>query len=136
MRFLARLALGVLLTAVSVGLNLIPALQQTGITQAALRLGIIALVLFGLWRGLGRTALPTQTPLARWLPIAVVLVAWQSLAWLLAIQGGWSLAWRIPTVLKPYLEKAQSLEIAPSDSKKITVEVQRVIVPRGRLTND
>ena len=55
---------------------------------------------------------------------------------LLAIQGGWSLDWRIPTVLKPYLEKAQSLEIAPSDSKKITVEVQRVIVPRGRLTND
>jgi hypothetical protein len=87
MRFLARLALGVLLTAVSVGLNLVPALQQTGITQAALRLVILALILLGLWRGLARTDLPTQTRLARWLPIAVVLIAWQILAWVLAIQG-------------------------------------------------
>ena len=87
MRFLVRLALGVLLTAVSVSLNLVPALQQTGITQAVLRLIIIALILFGLWRGLGRTDLPTQTPLARWLPIAVVLIAWQILAWVLAIEG-------------------------------------------------
>jgi hypothetical protein len=86
-RFVSRLALGVLLTAVSVGLNLVPALQQTGITQAAVRLVILAVVLFGLWRGLARTDLPSQARFARWLPIAVVLVAWQSLVWVLAIRG-------------------------------------------------
>jgi hypothetical protein len=43
---------------------------------------------------------------------------------LLAIQDGWSLDWRDPMVLKPYLEKAQSLEISANDSRKMSVQVQ------------
>ena len=43
---------------------------------------------------------------------------------LLAIQDGWELDWHDPSVLKPYLQKALSLEFAPKDSKKITIEAQ------------
>jgi len=43
---------------------------------------------------------------------------------LLAIQDGWSLDWRDPMVLKPYLEKAQSFEISANDSRKMSVQVQ------------
>jgi hypothetical protein len=43
---------------------------------------------------------------------------------LLAIEGGWSLDWRNPSVLKPYLEKAQSVEISANDSRKTSVPVQ------------
>ena len=43
---------------------------------------------------------------------------------LLAVQDGWSLDWRNPAVLKPYLEKAQPLEIVPNDIRKVTVEAQ------------
>ena len=46
---------------------------------------------------------------------------------LLAIQDGWSLDWRDPRILKPYLEKAQLLQISVGESRKITVEVQRCI---------
>jgi hypothetical protein len=46
---------------------------------------------------------------------------------LLAIQDGWGLEWRNAAVLKPYLEKAQSLQIAPNDAKKLLVEVQPFI---------
>ena len=42
---------------------------------------------------------------------------------LLAIADGWSLDWHDPAVLKPYLAKAQSLQIAPGDERKLTVEV-------------
>jgi Carboxypeptidase regulatory-like domain len=43
---------------------------------------------------------------------------------LLAIQDGWDLDWRDPAVLNPYLTKALPLQITPSDSKKLTLEVQ------------
>lgn len=46
---------------------------------------------------------------------------------LLAIQDGWGLDWRNPAVLKPYLNKAELLQISASDSRKINVEVQRRI---------
>ena len=42
----------------------------------------------------------------------------------LAIQNGWDLDYHDPAALKPYLAKAQSLQIAPNDTKKLTVEVQ------------
>jgi hypothetical protein len=86
-RFATRLALGLLLAALAVGLNLVPFLQQTGITQTAVRLLIIALVLLGLWRGLARSGVERRALLARWVPIALVLVGWQTLVWTLAIQG-------------------------------------------------
>src|SRR5215471_20957379 len=59
MRSLFGLALGVLLAAVAVGIKLVPALQQTGITQTVVRSIIVALILVGLWRGL---ALQTRRP--------------------------------------------------------------------------
>lgn len=43
---------------------------------------------------------------------------------LLAIQDGWGLDWRNPSVLNPYLEKAQPLEIVPNEKRNLTVEVQ------------
>jgi len=43
---------------------------------------------------------------------------------LLAIRDGWDLDWRDPQVLKPYLERAQTLRLAPGESKSITVDVQ------------
>jgi hypothetical protein len=46
---------------------------------------------------------------------------------LLAIQDGWGLEWRNRAVLKPYLAKAQSLQIAPNDAKKLFVDVQPFI---------
>jgi hypothetical protein len=49
---------------------------------------------------------------------------------LLAIQGGWNLDWRDPAVLRPYLEKAQPLQISTNDSRKLTVEVQPLIKTR------
>jgi hypothetical protein len=87
MRFLARLGLGVLAAAVAVGLNLVPLLQQTGVTQAVLRIIILALVLFGLWRGLAATNVPAATRRNRWLAVAIVLVAWAAIAWPLGVPG-------------------------------------------------
>ena len=46
---------------------------------------------------------------------------------LLAIQDGWDLDYRDPAVIKPYLAKAQSLQIAPNDRTKLTVDVQPLI---------
>ena len=46
---------------------------------------------------------------------------------LVAIQDGWGLDWRAPAVLKPYLEKAEVLQISAREARKITVEVQKRI---------
>jgi hypothetical protein len=48
---------------------------------------IIATVLFGLWRGLRRTALPGSARLATWLGIAVPFLLWFLLVWQLAQAG-------------------------------------------------
>jgi hypothetical protein len=87
MRFLTRLALGVLLAAVAVGVNLIPALQQTGITQTVVRSIIVALVLLGLWRGLSATNAPAATRRNRCLTVATLLVGWLAVTWTLAVAG-------------------------------------------------
>jgi hypothetical protein len=87
MRFVARLALGVLALAVAVALNLIPALQQTGTTQAVVRSIILAFILFGLWRGLAATNMPARLRDRRWLTTAIVLLVWQAIAWSLAVVG-------------------------------------------------
>jgi hypothetical protein len=46
---------------------------------------------------------------------------------LLAIADGWSLDWRDPAVLKPYLAKAQSLQMGSGDERKLIVEVLPLI---------
>lgn len=43
---------------------------------------------------------------------------------LLAIEDGWDLEWTNRSILKPYLEKAQALQISANDQKKVVVEVQ------------
>jgi hypothetical protein len=85
MRFLVLLPLGFSVAAVAVGLNLIPVLQQTGILQAVLRGVILALLLFGLWRGLAATNEPAATRRNRWLTVAIVLVVWAAIT--LAVAG-------------------------------------------------
>ena len=87
MHFLTRLALGALLAAAAVGVNLISALQQTGITQTVVRSIIVALILFGLWRGLSATNVPAATRRRRWLSVAIVLVVWLAVTWTLAVAG-------------------------------------------------
>jgi hypothetical protein len=44
---------------------------------------------------------------------------------LLAIEDGWDIEWANWSALKPYFEKAQVLQIAENDQKKVIVEVQR-----------
>jgi hypothetical protein len=46
---------------------------------------------------------------------------------LMAIEDGWELEWTNSSVLKPYREKGQMIRIAPEETKKVTVEVQRTI---------
>src|SRR5215472_1308495 len=87
MRFLARAGLGVLLAAVAVGINLVPAVQQTGITQTVVRSLIVVLILFGLWRGLSATNGPAATRRKRWFSVAIVLVGWLAVTWALAVGG-------------------------------------------------
>ena len=99
MRFLALLGLGVLAAAVAVGINVVPFLQQTGITQAVLRIIILALVLFGLWRGLVATNVPAATRRNRWLTVAIVLVAWAAIAWTLAVADVFEQGSRVDVLL-------------------------------------
>jgi hypothetical protein len=44
---------------------------------------------------------------------------------LMAIEDGWDLEWANPVALKPFHEGAEVIPIAPDDTKKITVNVQR-----------
>jgi hypothetical protein len=44
---------------------------------------------------------------------------------LMAIDGGWDLDWSNPAVLEPFRDQAQILQIAPDESIKVTINVQR-----------
>jgi hypothetical protein len=44
---------------------------------------------------------------------------------LMAIDGGWDIDWTDPAVLKPFRDRAQVVQIAPDDSMKVTLAVQR-----------
>ena len=44
---------------------------------------------------------------------------------LMAIDGGWDIDWTDPAVLKPFHDQAQVIQIAPDDSLKVTINVQR-----------
>jgi hypothetical protein len=48
---------------------------------------------------------------------------------LLAIEDGWDLEWTNRNTLKPYLEKAQALQISTDAQKKVVVEVQHKMGP-------
>jgi|SRR5579864_7307565 len=75
-----RFLIGLALTALAVALNAwLP--ERAATVQTTLRLGILALILVGLWQGLGRGRLRF------WLAIALPLVAWQAVIWWLAQRG-------------------------------------------------
>ncbi|HEV2387017.1 MAG TPA: carboxypeptidase regulatory-like domain-containing protein [Candidatus Acidoferrales bacterium] len=44
---------------------------------------------------------------------------------LMAIKDGWSLQWRRPGALKPYLAKGLQISIAPGEAAKVSVDAQR-----------
>jgi carboxypeptidase family protein len=46
---------------------------------------------------------------------------------LLAIEDGWDLEWTNLSILKPYLERAQALQISADDQKKVVIEAQGVM---------
>jgi hypothetical protein len=46
---------------------------------------------------------------------------------LMAIEDGWDLEWMNVDVLKPYREKGQTIQIAPNQTEKVSVEVQNAI---------
>jgi hypothetical protein len=87
MRFVTRLGLGILLAGVALGINLIPGLQQTGITQTVVRSIIVLLVLYGLWRGVLATSMTAASRRNRWLSVGIVLVAWLAVTWSLGVAG-------------------------------------------------
>ena len=44
---------------------------------------------------------------------------------LMALDDGWDLDWTDPAVLRPFRDQAQVVQIAPDDSMKVTINVQR-----------
>jgi len=85
-RALGALLLGLLLTALVVALDTFTrAIGLTGLQQNVLRLAIVGVILFGLWRALPRTSLPAQTQRITWAITAIVLLAWQAVVWWLAL---------------------------------------------------
>jgi hypothetical protein len=99
-RILGAFALGVVLTAAAVGIDLLGA---GSLEQTALRLIVIATILFGLWRALGRTTLDRGTRLATWWTIALVLLIWQAVAWSLALAGVFRVGVGVPTLPLAFL---------------------------------
>ncbi len=51
---------------------------------------------------------------------------------LMAIDGGWDLDHADPAVLKQFHDQAQVIQVAPSDSKKVTINVQRPANSKAR----
>jgi hypothetical protein len=75
-------------TALILGLDLLlPSVALNGLQQNALRLSVLAVVLYGAWLGLTRASFSGRARLTAWLRIAVPLLAWQSLIWWLAAAG-------------------------------------------------
>lgn len=81
--------LAALLAAGWIGLNVaFPGFEPMGIpTSVLLMLFSNCVILYGLWRGLSRTAFSTSTKMALWLVIAVVFMSWMFLIWGLAESG-------------------------------------------------
>jgi hypothetical protein len=70
-------------------LNLLaPDLSGRGIPpRLGLVIVVVGVVLYGLWRGLGRTQFPRGKRVAAWLGVAIVLAAWLAAVWTLAASG-------------------------------------------------
>ena len=87
-RTLALLLPGLALIALTVALSaLAPDVFASGLQQTLLRLAVIGAVLYGAWRGLVRADVTRRTRLVTWFTLASVLIAWQTVTWLLAVDG-------------------------------------------------
>lgn len=88
-----------------VGTDLLsPGVSQTGLLQGAERLVILALTLYGAWVGLTRAGFGAARRLAVWLTVAALLLLWLSVAWWLALAGGFQTrAGPLPAIVVPLL---------------------------------
>ena len=66
---------------------LLPNVTQSGLQQNAVRLAILAVILYGAWLALTRAQLSARARLTAWLAIIVPLLVWQSVVWWLALAG-------------------------------------------------
>lgn len=71
-----------------IGMNLLfPSFSQTGLPLGAMRLTILAFIVYGAWLGLTRAGFVGRRRLTLWSAIAVLLLVWQSVAWWFALAG-------------------------------------------------
>jgi hypothetical protein len=81
-------ALAVLGTALLMATDLlVPEVTQSGLQQNAVRLTVLAVMLYGAWLALTRAHFSGRAHLVVWLAIAVPLLVWQSVVWWLALRS-------------------------------------------------
>lgn len=83
------------------GLNLwVPSLAVGRIPlRPLITLALLGVILYGLWRGLARTAFSPTKRAAGWLGVAVILAAWIATIWTLAARGVFQQAiGKVPTL--------------------------------------
>ena len=87
-RLFGAFALATLGTALLMATDLLlPDITQTGLQQNAVRLSILAVVLYGAWLAVTRAQFSGPARRTAWLAIAVPLLVWQSVVWWLALAG-------------------------------------------------
>ena len=64
-----------------------PSVTQSGLQQNAVRLGVLAVLLYGAWLALTRARFSDRARLTIWSLIALPLLVWQSIVWWLALAG-------------------------------------------------
>lgn len=64
-----------------------PSVTQSGLQQNAVRLGVLAVLLYGAWLALTRARFSDRARLTIWSVIALPLLVWQSIVWWLAVAG-------------------------------------------------
>jgi hypothetical protein len=83
-------------TEIPMSSSVIGYLTAYGALAAVTRPAMVAAILWGLWIGLARTVPAPEARQATWLTVAVVLVAWLVITWLLAGVGAFEPGLRIP----------------------------------------
>jgi hypothetical protein len=64
-----------------------PGVTQSGLQQNAVRLSVLAVLLYGVWLALTRARFSDRARLTIWSIIALPLLVWQSIVWSLAVGG-------------------------------------------------
>jgi hypothetical protein len=64
-----------------------PSVTQSGLQQNAVRLGVLAVLLYGAWLALARARFSSRARRTIWSVIALPLLVWQSIVWWLALAG-------------------------------------------------